>query len=140
MAIVLLAELAAVLPRDADRVPPFLGKTGVIDDPGLDRPVALDAGQHHLADLGHDGRIRPWRVGNEVKQRLMLRRHPRRRRDRGERLDALALARHQQPDAVIAQGLRPVRVTDHLHQACNILVKPGLTRLHRREIHLSPPR
>ena len=44
LAIVLLAELAAVLPRDADRVPPFLRKTGIIDDPGLDRPVALDAG------------------------------------------------------------------------------------------------
>jgi hypothetical protein len=128
------------LPRDADRVPPFLRKTGVINDPGLNRPVALDAGQHHFADLGHDSRIRPGRVGNEVKQRLMLRRHPRRCGHRGHRLDALAFSRHQQPDAVIPQRFGAVRVTDHLHQACNILVKPGLTPVHRREIHLSPPR
>ncbi len=42
LAIVLLAELAAILPRHADRMPALLGKAGVVDDPGLDRPVPLD--------------------------------------------------------------------------------------------------
>ncbi len=40
LAIVLLAELAAILPRHADRVPPLLGKAGIVDDPRLDRPAA----------------------------------------------------------------------------------------------------
>jgi hypothetical protein len=37
---VLLAQLAAVLPRDADRVLALLGEPGVIDDRGLDRASA----------------------------------------------------------------------------------------------------
>src|SRR5713101_4444461 len=41
LAIILLAELAAVLPRDADRVPPFLRKTGVIDEQPLLRADSL---------------------------------------------------------------------------------------------------
>jgi hypothetical protein len=41
--------LAAVLPRYANRVPPLLGEACVVDDPRLDRPMALDSRQHHLA-------------------------------------------------------------------------------------------
>jgi hypothetical protein len=40
--IVLLAKLAAVLPRHPDRVPPLLGKAGVVDNPRFNRPVTLD--------------------------------------------------------------------------------------------------
>jgi hypothetical protein len=52
LTIVLLAKLAAILPRYADRVLALLRKTRVIDDPGLNRPAALDRRLHHLADLG----------------------------------------------------------------------------------------
>ena len=33
-----LAELAGILARHADRMPAFLWKAGVVDDPGLDLP------------------------------------------------------------------------------------------------------
>ena len=39
LAIVLLAELTAILTRHADRMPALLGKAGVVDDPRLDRPL-----------------------------------------------------------------------------------------------------
>ena len=51
LTIIPLAELAAVLRRHANRVPPLLGKTRVVDDPRIDRPMALDCRQHHLAYL-----------------------------------------------------------------------------------------
>lgn len=44
LAVVLLVELAAVLPCDADGMPALLGEASVVDDPGLDRPVLLDGG------------------------------------------------------------------------------------------------
>jgi hypothetical protein len=34
LTIVLLAKLAAILPRHPDRVPPLLGKAGVVDNAG----------------------------------------------------------------------------------------------------------
>ena len=37
LAVVLLAELTAVLPRHADRVVALLRNAGVVDDPGADR-------------------------------------------------------------------------------------------------------
>src|SRR3954454_18791741 len=37
LAVILLAQLAAVLARHADRVGSFLGKAGVVEDPGGDR-------------------------------------------------------------------------------------------------------
>src|SRR3954463_4856139 len=52
LALVLFAELAAALTRDPDRVPALLGKAGIVDDPGLDGPGALDGGQHQVAHLG----------------------------------------------------------------------------------------
>jgi len=33
LAVVLLAELAAILPRNADRMPSLLGQAGIVDDP-----------------------------------------------------------------------------------------------------------
>ena len=49
LAIVLFAELATVLPRDADRMRALLGEAGVVDDPGTDRTVSFDGGQRSLA-------------------------------------------------------------------------------------------
>jgi hypothetical protein len=42
LTIVLLANLAAILSRNPDRMPSLLRKAGVIDDPSFDRPVPLD--------------------------------------------------------------------------------------------------
>ena len=49
--------------------------------------------------------------------------YARRSHDRRDRLDALALARQQQPRTVILQRSRPVHVTEHLSQTLDILDK-----------------
>ena len=54
LAIVLLAKLAAILPRNPDRMSPLLGEARVIDDPSFNRPVALYGRQYHLTDLGQN--------------------------------------------------------------------------------------
>src|SRR5215213_2650425 len=48
LAVVLFAELTAVLTRDAHRVPAFLWETRVVDDPGLNGPGALNRGQDQV--------------------------------------------------------------------------------------------
>ncbi len=68
MAIILLAELAAILPRHADRVLALLGKAGVVDDPRLDRSMALDLRQNQLADLAQDLLVRPAPFADEVQK------------------------------------------------------------------------
>src|SRR5215469_9996107 len=74
LTICLFAELPAVLMRDSNRVLSFLRKAGVVDDPGFDRAMALDLGQHHLAHLRQDRVVRPCPLPNKMQQRLMLRR------------------------------------------------------------------
>ena len=93
LTIVLLAELATVLTRHPDRVPPLLGKTGIVDDPGLDRPLPLDRRQHYLAHLAQNPLVRPAALTDKMQQRLVLCRRARRRRHRRHRLHALAFAR-----------------------------------------------
>src|SRR6185436_13827364 len=48
LAIVLLAELAAILTRHPDRVTALLRKSGVVDDPGFNRAAAFDDRQGQL--------------------------------------------------------------------------------------------
>src|SRR5260221_14372479 len=54
LAVVLLAEPATILPRNADPMPALLRKAGIIDDPGLHRPLTLDSRQHHLTYLAQN--------------------------------------------------------------------------------------
>jgi hypothetical protein len=68
LAVVLLAQLARVLAGHPDRVPTLLGKAGVVDDPGLDRPAALDGRQGQLTNLGEHRLIRPGGLADEVQQ------------------------------------------------------------------------
>jgi hypothetical protein len=113
LAIVLLAELAAILPRHSNRVLAFLRKACVIDDKGFDRAVPFEDWKRQLPNLAQYSRIGPGRVGHEMQKRLMLRRHPRRRRDRGQRLYALAPAAGKKTRAVIAKWPYPVAMTDN---------------------------
>ena len=76
LAIVLLAELTAILPRDPNGVLAFLRKARVIDDPGFDRAVLFEDGKRQVSNLQQNSRIGPRRVANEMQKRLMLRRHP----------------------------------------------------------------
>src|SRR5215211_4985387 len=126
LAIVLLAELAAILTCYPDRVSAFLGKAGVVDDPGFDRAAAFDDRQGQLLYPAENPLIRPRRVGDEMQQRLVLGRDPRRRRHRCDRLDALALARQQQAPAIIMQRLPPIGMPDHLSQRLDVGRKPFL--------------
>src|SRR5580693_5162067 len=62
LTVILLAELAAILPGHPDRVPPLLGKARVVDDPGLDWPAALDRRQHQFCHLAQHRGVRPRRI------------------------------------------------------------------------------
>ena len=68
LAVVLLAQLAAVLPRDADRVLALFREAGVIDDRGLDRAECFDLRQRHLTHFGQHSLIGPGGDGDEMQQ------------------------------------------------------------------------
>ena len=74
LAIVLLAELPAILARNADRMLALLRKAGVVDDPGPDRPMPLDRSAAPARAPRQQRLVRPRRLGHEMMQRLMLRR------------------------------------------------------------------
>ena len=107
LAVVLLAELTAVLSSHAHRVPPLLGEPRIVDDPGPDRAVPLDDRKHVIADLGHQRLVRPGRLPDEMQQGLMLCCGSSRGRDGRHRLDALALQRHEQPRDNSLEAERP---------------------------------
>ncbi|MET4279097.1 hypothetical protein ABIB68_007300 [Bradyrhizobium sp. F1.2.2] len=93
-AVILLAELPAILTRHIDRMLSLLGKTGVIDDPRFDRSTALHRRQYHLAHFGQNTLVESRRLADEVQQRLMLRRRPIRCCHRCHRLNAFMLSPH----------------------------------------------
>ena len=136
LAVVLLAELTAILPRHADRMPPLLGKARVVNDPRRNRAVPLDLRQHHLAHLGQYPLVGPTAQTDEMQQRLMLGRHPRRRRHRRQRFHALAFTRHHQAHAIVSQWTRSILVADYTHKPLDIIVKPRSTVI--SQVHLSP--
>ena len=72
LAVVLLAQLAAILPRHPHRVRALLGEAGVIDNPVQHRPLPLDCRQHLRPHRGQDRRIVPVRLCHHVVQRLMF--------------------------------------------------------------------
>src|SRR5258707_15508173 len=68
LTIVLLAELAAILPRNPDRMPPLLGESCVIDDPSFDWAVPHDSRQDHLANFGQDLLVTPVAFTDKMQQ------------------------------------------------------------------------
>ena len=105
LAVLWLAQLAAILARHPDRVLTLLGKSGVIDDPGGDRALSPQGGQHRLADRGQHRRVAPRRRCNKVVQRLVQAGHVGWVEARRHRLNALALAGQQQAGAVVENPL-----------------------------------
>ena len=126
LAVVPLAELAAILARHPDRVTAFLRKAGVVDNPGFDRAAAFDDRQGQLLYPAEYRLVRPRCVGDEMQQRLVLGRDPGRRRHCRDRLNALALSRQQQAPAIVTQRLGPIGMPDHLGQRLNVGRKPFL--------------
>ena len=100
LAVVLLADLTAILPRDANRVRSLLGDAGVIDHPAADRSAPLHNRQHPQTNRGEQRLVGPVCLGHEVMQRLMRCLHASRFDARRHRLDALAGTRQQQAGAV----------------------------------------
>ena len=66
LAIVLLAELTAILPRYSNGVLAFLRKTRVIDDKGFDRAVLFEDGKRQLPNLAQNSLIGPARLAHEM--------------------------------------------------------------------------
>ncbi len=98
---VLLAELAAVLPCHADRMPALLGQTRVGEDPGLDAALGLER-RRHLAPNGREqGLVRPRRLGDAGRRRPVRRTDPRRQRLAATLEPTLASVAHGQPRSAI---------------------------------------
>ncbi len=116
LTIVGLAEPPAILPRHAHRVHALLGEACVVDDPSLDLALRFDRRQDKFAHLAQQGLVRPSRLPNQMEQRLMFRRDTSGRHNRRHRLDALALARHQQPRAIILERSRPIFAAQNRRQ------------------------
>jgi hypothetical protein len=139
LAVVLLAELTAILPGHPNRMPPLLGKARVIDDPGFDPPATLDRRQHELAHPGQHRSVRPWCIAHKMQQGLMLRGDLRRCCHCRHRLDTLALDRHQQSQAVIAHRLLSIGMAQRRAERLDIGRKSRFTPLTRTAVHSGPP-
>jgi len=140
LAVVFLADLAAILPRHPNRMRALLGKASIVDDPCLDRPGPFDRRQHHLPNFAENHLVRPAPLADKMQQRLVLRSRPFRCRHRRHRLHALAFARQHQAQAIVAQRPRPVGVTNHAHKPLDIGRKTRFTRSRPSTIHHSPRR
>ena len=69
LTIVLLAEPPAILPRHAHRVDSLLGKAGIINNPGLDRPAAFNRRQNQFAYLRQHRLVGPLRLTDDKVQK-----------------------------------------------------------------------
>jgi hypothetical protein len=105
----------------------LLREAGVIHDPVPHRAVPLDGRQHKVAHRSQKGGIVPFGLGHHVMQGLVGRLHPARLDPSGHRLDALALARQQQPGAVGPRRRRPAGMAQHRHDRLQIGAQPLLT-------------
>jgi hypothetical protein len=76
-------------------------------------------------------------LADKMQKRLVLRRHPRRRRYRRHWLHALALTRHHQASAIVPQRLRTIRVPNHTHKPLDIRRKSRFTRPRSSMTHRS---
>jgi len=110
-------------------VPSLFGKTRVVDDPGFDRPAALDHRHYQLAHFIEHGRIGPRRIADKMKQRLVFGSDLCRCRYRRHRFDAFALNWHQQPQAVIMHRLLPIGMSQHRTERLDIGGKARFTLL-----------
>ena len=117
----------------------LLGQACVVDDPRLDRPILLDFRQHHLTHLAQHRVVRPAPGANKMQQRLMLRSRAFGRRHRRHRLHALALTRQHQPQEIVMQWTRAIRVPDHAHKSLDIALKPRFNVLRSGDTHPKPP-
>jgi hypothetical protein len=132
LAIILVAKLAAVLPRDADRVLALLRKTCVVDDPVSHRPVPLEGGQHRTPQSSQQRRVIPIGLGYNVMERLVTGLYVSRLDPGRHGLHALASARQQQSRTVGAHRRSPAGMTQHRGDLTQVGCKPRLAVLKAR--------
>ena len=127
LAVVLLAELPTVSLGDADRMLALLRKARVVDDSGRDRAMTLDRRQDLIAYRAHHALVRPAPLTHDVRQGLMLGRRSTGSRDGGERLDALALDRHQQAETTVPEWPSPIRMPQGRREGLDVGRNPVFT-------------
>jgi len=133
-----LAQLPARLPRHTNRMLAFLGKARAIDNPTSNRPVPLDRGRHLLTHRRERGRVIPRGLGHDRAHRLVRRLHLLRLNPCRQRLDALALARPQQPRAAGPCRRHPAGMAQHPGHPIQTGRKPILVRSRLSRISLCP--
>ena len=137
LAVVLLAQLAAVLPGDPDRVLALLRKAGIVNDQRLRWcRTTLDPLKRVTAHSIKHRLIRPRCIGYKVMQTLVFRAHPVRRQMRRHGLNALAPDRQHQPRAVATKWLDTISVPQRLSHQGHVLVEPLRRTFHRIPHHL----
>ena len=107
--------LAKMLSEKSLEFIPYTPLFNVTGQPAMSVPLhwndaGLPVGMQFAARFGDEATVRPRRLANEMQQRLVLCCRPVRRRYGRHRLDALALARHYQAQAIIPQRATPVRM------------------------------
>jgi hypothetical protein len=111
----------------------FLGKPGVIHDPGNHWSMLLHGGQHLLTHMIQQCFIAPWGLGNQMVQRLARSLNVLRIESRRHRLDALSFAGQQQTLAIVLQRRVTVFVPRGARQAFYICREAFLLWAWRRE-------
>lgn len=116
----LLAELAAILPRDANRMLAFLGKSRVVDDPRRDGAMLLNCRQRMCANAIHHRRVAPFALADEMQHRLVMGGRSAWRRQRCHRLNAFAIDRQQQSRAITRQRPHAAGIAEHAPQIADV--------------------
>jgi len=98
-----------------------------------DWAVLLHGRQHRSPHLGQHLVVVPWGVRHQVMERLVRAANIVWSQTRGHRLDTLALAGQQQPNAVVLQRRVPIGVPRGVCQALNICREAPLLWAWRRE-------
>lgn len=123
LAVVLLAQRTAVLPRHADRMRSLLGNAGVVHDPSSRRGMSLELCQGVVSCTCQQFGVIPWRGRDKVVHRLVPSRNVSRINLRGHRLHALSLPRQQESSQIRSQRGDSISVSHGTTQACNVRIE-----------------
>jgi hypothetical protein len=139
LAIRRLAQLAAVLPLDTDRMFAMFGKTSVINNPAFDFAQMKQGRQSVLTNRAQERTIIPGCDCDEMMQRLMFDAGLTRVNPRCNRLNAFSLAMQEQPHKIIAKRLDAVSVIKLSAQQRKIIFKPLFAGLKRWRVIFHHP-
>ena len=119
-AVILLAQLTAILARDSNGMSSLLGESCVIHDPRCQLMLLGHRRQNLTPHLLEKRLVAPWRIGHYVMQGLVHLAHVAGSQPRRHRLDALALDRKHQALGVILDGNYSIRMSGYLGQTIQI--------------------